>query len=154
MKWLSLALVLAIGVAGAIWIGRARIARPWSPNVADLPGAAAAAYPDSTEARTAVTSRGTLAVPITLVNDATAASTTIDGLLRDGQFMPALVSTRNRLLSLSTYEIDGPMFDAEATPMAFSRSSTLRMSLSGSLALRQAHTKASPLRAGRMSSAV
>jgi hypothetical protein len=60
MKWLSLALVLAIGVAGAIWIGRARIARPWSPNVADLPGAAAAAYPDSTEARTAVTSRGTL----------------------------------------------------------------------------------------------
>ena len=68
--------------------------------------------------------------------------------------MPALVSTRNRLLSLSTYEIDGPMFDAEDTPIAFSRSSTLRMSLSGSFALRHAQTKASPFIAGRMSCSV
>ena len=44
-----------------------------------------------------MTSRGTLAVPITLVNDSTAASTTIDGLLKDGQFMPALVSTQSVL---------------------------------------------------------
>jgi hypothetical protein len=44
-----------------------------------------------------MTSRGTLAVPITLVNDATTAATTIDGLLRDGQFMPALVSTQSVL---------------------------------------------------------
>src|SRR6185369_824236 len=44
-----------------------------------------------------MTSRGTLAVPITLINDSTTASTTIDGLLRDGQFMPALVSTQSVL---------------------------------------------------------
>lgn len=40
-----------------------------------------------------LTSRGAMAVPITLVNDSATASTTIDGLLKDGQFMPALVST-------------------------------------------------------------
>jgi S1-C subfamily serine protease len=44
-----------------------------------------------------MTSRGTLAVPITLVNDSTTAATTIDGLLKDGQFMPALVSTQSVL---------------------------------------------------------
>ena len=44
-----------------------------------------------------MTSRGTLAVPITLVNDSTSAPTTIDGLLKDGQFMPALVSTQSVL---------------------------------------------------------
>ena len=46
------------------------------------------------------------------------------------------------------------MFDAEGTPIAFSRSSTLRMSLSGSFALRHAQTNASPFIAGRMSCCV
>lgn len=44
-----------------------------------------------------VASRGTLAVPINLVNDAANNATTIDGLLRAGQFMPALVSTESVL---------------------------------------------------------
>jgi len=44
-----------------------------------------------------VPSRGTFAVPIDLVNDTTATATTIDGLLRDGQFIPALVSSQSVL---------------------------------------------------------
>ena len=58
------------------------------------------------------------------------------------------------LLSLSTYEIDGPMLETDMTPIAFSCSRTTRMSLSGSLALMQAQTKALPVIAGRMSWAV
>jgi S1-C subfamily serine protease len=41
--------------------------------------------------------RGTMAVPITFVSDSTTATTTIDGLLKAGQFMPALVSTQSVL---------------------------------------------------------
>jgi hypothetical protein len=37
--------------------------------------------------------RGTLAIPIELINDTTANATTIDGLLKAGQFIPALVTT-------------------------------------------------------------
>lgn len=44
-----------------------------------------------------VASRGTLAVPIGLVNDALSNGTTIDGLLRAGQFMPPLVTTQSVL---------------------------------------------------------
>lgn len=44
-----------------------------------------------------VASRGTLAVPINLVNDAASNATTIDGLLKDGQFMPPLVNTQSVL---------------------------------------------------------
>ena len=42
-------------------------------------------------------SRGTLAVPISLVNDSTVNATTIDGLLRSGQFIPPLVTTQSVL---------------------------------------------------------
>jgi len=38
-------------------------------------------------------SRGTLAIPIELINDSAVNATTIDGLLKAGQFIPALVST-------------------------------------------------------------
>ena len=44
-----------------------------------------------------VASRGTFAVPIALVNDTASGATTIDGLLRDGQFMPPLSSTQSVL---------------------------------------------------------
>ena len=44
-----------------------------------------------------VASRGTFAVPIALVNDSGSTATTVDGLLRDGQFMPPLVSTQSVL---------------------------------------------------------
>ena len=44
-----------------------------------------------------VASRGTFAVPIALVNDTASGATTIDGLLRDGQFMPPLASTQSVL---------------------------------------------------------
>lgn len=37
--------------------------------------------------------RGTLAIPIELINDSTANATTIDGLLKAGQFIPPLVTT-------------------------------------------------------------
>ena len=46
------------------------------------------------------------------------------------------------------------MLDTEHTPMRFKSSSSRTMSRSGSFALMQAHTKESPLRAGRMSSRV
>ena len=42
-------------------------------------------------------SRGTLAIPIELISDAAANATTIDGLLKAGQFTPALVSTASVL---------------------------------------------------------
>lgn len=41
--------------------------------------------------------RGTLAVPVNLVDGSTGPSTTIDGLASSGQFMPALVSTQSVL---------------------------------------------------------
>jgi S1-C subfamily serine protease len=44
-----------------------------------------------------IASRGTLAVPISLVDESSSSSTTIDGLLKEGQFMPALVSTQSVL---------------------------------------------------------
>jgi S1-C subfamily serine protease len=44
-----------------------------------------------------VTSRGTLAVPINLVDGSSGSSTTIEGLASSGQFMPALVSTQSVL---------------------------------------------------------
>ena len=46
------------------------------------------------------------------------------------------------------------MFETDSTPMSRQRCSTDAMSRSGSLALRQAHTKASPFIAGRMSCSV
>ena len=46
------------------------------------------------------------------------------------------------------------MFDTDITPIDLRRSSTVRMSRSGSLALMQAHTNASPLIAGMMSCSV
>ncbi|MND07516.1 hypothetical protein D3C83_295410 [compost metagenome] len=55
---------------------------------------------------------------------------------------------------MSTYEIEGPMLETEHTPIDFSSSSTIRMSFSGSFALMQAQTNASPFIAGRMSSRV
>lgn len=44
-----------------------------------------------------MTSRGMFAVPIGLVNDSSGGATTIDGLAKSGQFMPALVSTQSVL---------------------------------------------------------
>ena len=44
-----------------------------------------------------MTSRGTNAVPISLVNDSSSAATTIEGLLKAGQFMPPLVNTQSVL---------------------------------------------------------
>jgi hypothetical protein len=44
-----------------------------------------------------VTSRGTLAVPINLVDDASGPTTTIESLASSGQFMPALVTTQSVL---------------------------------------------------------
>jgi S1-C subfamily serine protease len=44
-----------------------------------------------------MTSRGTLAVPINLVDESSGPSTTIEGLASSGQFMPALVSTQSVL---------------------------------------------------------
>jgi len=44
-----------------------------------------------------VASRGTLAVPVSLVEQSTAKSTTIEGLARDGQFIPALVTSQSVL---------------------------------------------------------
>jgi S1-C subfamily serine protease len=44
-----------------------------------------------------ITSRGTLAVPINLVDESTGSSTTIEDLGRGGQFMPAMVSTQSVL---------------------------------------------------------
>ena len=46
------------------------------------------------------------------------------------------------------------MFETDSTPMRLQSSSTVRMSRSGSFALRQAQMKASPFMAGRMSSRV
>ena len=50
--------------------------------------------------------------------------------------------------------IEGPMLETEFTPMRWQSSSTMRISLSGSFALRQAQTNASPFKAGMMSSRV
>jgi hypothetical protein len=44
-----------------------------------------------------VASRGTLAVPINLVSDNSGGSTTIEGLFKAGQFIPALVSSQSVL---------------------------------------------------------
>jgi len=44
-----------------------------------------------------VASRGTLAVPMQLVSDASDTATTIDGLAKSGQFIPALVSSQSVL---------------------------------------------------------
>ncbi|HKZ81139.1 MAG TPA: trypsin-like peptidase domain-containing protein [Pyrinomonadaceae bacterium] len=44
-----------------------------------------------------VASRGTFAVPINLVDESASSATTIEGLARSGQFMPALVSTQSVL---------------------------------------------------------
>ncbi len=44
-----------------------------------------------------ITSRGTLAVPINLVDESSGSSTTIEGLARSGQFLPALVNTQSVL---------------------------------------------------------
>jgi hypothetical protein len=44
-----------------------------------------------------ITSRGTLAVPIKLVDELSGSPTTIEGLASSGQFMPALVSTQSVL---------------------------------------------------------
>jgi S1-C subfamily serine protease len=44
-----------------------------------------------------VASRGTLAVPIQLVDDASGTATTIEGLAKSGQFIPALVSSQSVL---------------------------------------------------------
>lgn len=63
------------------------------PGAAFLEDAAFAARSNSL----GVASRGTFAVPIALVNDTASGATTIDGLLRDGQFMPPLASTQSVL---------------------------------------------------------
>jgi len=42
-------------------------------------------------------SRGTLAVPLSLVNDSVGSPTTINGLASSGQFIPALVTTQSVL---------------------------------------------------------
>jgi S1-C subfamily serine protease len=63
------------------------------PGAAFLEDAAFAARSNSL----GIASRGTFAVPISLVNDTASGSTTIDGLLRDGQFMPPLASTQSVL---------------------------------------------------------
>lgn len=44
-----------------------------------------------------ITSRGSLAVPINLVDESSGPSSTIDGLASSGQFMPALVTTQSVL---------------------------------------------------------
>jgi len=44
-----------------------------------------------------ITTRGTLAVPINLVDESSGPSSTIEGLASSGQFMPALVSTQSAL---------------------------------------------------------
>src|SRR5258705_1631249 len=44
-----------------------------------------------------IATRGTFAVPINLVDEASVSATTIEGLLKSGQFMPALVSTQSVL---------------------------------------------------------
>lgn len=53
-----------------------------------------------------VAQRGTLAVPISLVNDSASNVTTIDGLLRDGQFMPALVNTQSVLTGVMARSVN------------------------------------------------
>jgi hypothetical protein len=53
-----------------------------------------------------VASRGTLAVPIDLVNDTPDTATTIDGLLKAGQFIPALVSSQSVLSGAMAREVN------------------------------------------------
>ena len=64
-----------------------------------LPGAAFLGDPafGARSVSLGVASRGTLAVPISLVNDATSSATTIDGLLKLGQFTAPLTRTESVL---------------------------------------------------------